>query len=64
MQLTAGYSAGQILGPLAVTPLLRDGYQQALVLAALVLRRGYPDQPGVTARDARRAAPARPRARR
>ncbi|NJP96066.1 YbfB/YjiJ family MFS transporter [Nonomuraea sp. FMUSA5-5] len=72
--LTAGYSAGQILGPLAVTPLLRDGYRQALVLAAavvltaalaaLVLRRGYPDQPGVTVRDARRAAPARPRARR
>lgn len=35
--LTAGYSVGQILGPLAVAPLLRHGYQQALVLAALVV---------------------------
>jgi MFS family permease len=50
--LTAGYSAGQILGPLVVTPLLRHGYQQALVLsavivlaaaaAAAVLRIGFP----------------------
>lgn len=35
--LTAGYSVGQILGPLAVTPLLRNGYQQALVVAAVVI---------------------------
>ncbi|WUD76661.1 YbfB/YjiJ family MFS transporter [Streptomyces sp. NBC_00510] len=35
--LTAGYSVGQILGPLAVAPLLHHGYQQALVLAALVV---------------------------
>lgn len=35
--LTAGYSVGQILGPLAVEPLLRHGYRQALVLAALVV---------------------------
>ncbi|SEP07142.1 Uncharacterised MFS-type transporter YbfB, partial [Actinacidiphila rubida] len=28
--LTAGYSVGQILGPLAVTPLLHHGYHQAL----------------------------------
>lgn len=35
--LTAGYSVGQILGPLVVTPLLRHGYQQALILAALVV---------------------------
>lgn len=35
--LTAGYSVGQILGPVAVAPLLRHGYQQALVLAALVV---------------------------
>ncbi|MFD5329787.1 YbfB/YjiJ family MFS transporter, partial [Streptomyces sp. NPDC127092] len=27
--LTTGYSVGQILGPLAVTPLLHDGYHQA-----------------------------------
>ncbi|MEU1622226.1 YbfB/YjiJ family MFS transporter [Streptomyces sp. NPDC005722] len=58
--LTAGYSVGQILGPLAVEPLLRHGYRQALVLAALVvlaaaaaafaLRIGFPhrmDPPGV-----------------
>ncbi|MFF3874237.1 YbfB/YjiJ family MFS transporter [Streptomyces sp. NPDC001978] len=35
--LTAGYSVGQILGPLAVTPLLRHGYHQALLLAAAVV---------------------------
>jgi MFS family permease len=35
--LTAGYSAGQIIGPVAVTPLLRHGFQYALVAAALVV---------------------------
>ncbi|MFG3296284.1 YbfB/YjiJ family MFS transporter [Streptomyces sp. NPDC048179] len=50
--LTAGYSVGQILGPLVVAPLLRHGYHQALLLAALavlaaaaaaaVLRIGFP----------------------
>ncbi|XHM96180.1 YbfB/YjiJ family MFS transporter [Peterkaempfera sp. SMS 1(5)a] len=50
--LTAGYSVGQILGPLVATPLLHHGYQQALVLAscivlaaavaAVVLRAGFP----------------------
>lgn len=35
--LTAGYSTGQILGPLVVTPLLRHGYHQALLLAAVVV---------------------------
>ncbi|MFF4702729.1 YbfB/YjiJ family MFS transporter [Streptomyces sp. NPDC001288] len=35
--LTAGYSVGQILGPLAVAPLLRHGYHQALLLAAAVV---------------------------
>ncbi len=50
--LTAGYSVGQILGPLVVTPLLRHGYHQALILASLIvlaaavaaaaLRIGYP----------------------
>ncbi len=35
--LTAGYSVGQILGPLLVTPLLHHGYHQALLLAALVV---------------------------
>jgi MFS family permease len=50
--LTTGYSVGQIAGPLVVTPLLRHGYHQALLFAAVVvlagavaagvLRVGYP----------------------
>jgi predicted MFS family arabinose efflux permease len=50
--LTAGYSVGQILGPLVVTPLLHHGYHQALLLAtavvlaaasaSVVLRSGFP----------------------
>ncbi|MFJ4200334.1 YbfB/YjiJ family MFS transporter [Streptomyces sviceus] len=35
--LTAGYSVGQILGPLIVAPLLRHGYHRALLPAALVV---------------------------
>jgi MFS family permease len=35
--LTVGYSVGQILGPLAVTPLLHHGYHLALLLAAVVI---------------------------
>lgn len=35
--LTAGYSVGQILGPLVVAPLLDHGYRQALILAAVVV---------------------------
>ncbi|MFD8214307.1 YbfB/YjiJ family MFS transporter [Streptomyces sp. NPDC059697] len=35
--LTAGYSVGQILGPLVAAPLLHHGYRQALVLAASVV---------------------------
>lgn len=35
--LTAGYSVGQILGPLLAAPLLHDGYRPALLLAALVV---------------------------
>jgi MFS family permease len=35
--LTAGYSVGQILGPLVATPLLHHGYHQALLLAAGVV---------------------------
>ena len=35
--LTAGYSVGQIVGPVAVTPMLRHGFQYALVAAALVV---------------------------
>ena len=33
--LTAGCPAGQIVGPVAVTPLLRHGFQYALIAAAL-----------------------------
>ncbi|MFS4092080.1 YbfB/YjiJ family MFS transporter [Streptomyces sp. AF1A] len=50
--LTAGYSVGQILGPLVATPLLHHGYHQALLLAAgivlasalaaFALRAGFP----------------------
>jgi hypothetical protein len=32
--LTTGYSIGQIVGPLVVTPLLHDGYHLALLIAA------------------------------
>lgn len=35
--LTAGYSVGQILGPVVVAPLLRDGFRTAMVVAALVV---------------------------
>ena len=35
--LTAGYSVGQIVGPVAVAPLLRHGFQYALIAAALVV---------------------------
>jgi MFS family permease len=55
--LTAGYSAGQIVGPLIVTPLLHHGYQGALILAAAIvlaaaiaaafLRIGFPGSPPI-----------------
>jgi MFS family permease len=35
--LTAGYSAGQILGPLVAAPLLHHGYHLALLLGALIV---------------------------
>ncbi|WP_432101318.1 YbfB/YjiJ family MFS transporter [Streptomyces sp. WAC 04229] len=35
--LTTGYSLGQILGPLAVTPLLSGGYRTALIIGAAVI---------------------------
>ncbi|MFJ8504337.1 YbfB/YjiJ family MFS transporter [Streptomyces avermitilis] len=69
--LTAGYSVGQILGPLVVTPLLRHGYHQALLLAAsvvlaaalaaAVLRIGFPHHAGAARPTApgRQTAPAR-----
>ncbi len=54
--LTTGYSTGQILGPLVVTPLLAHGYRVALLVgaavvlaaaaAAAVLRIGFPHRVG------------------
>ncbi|MFI5696741.1 YbfB/YjiJ family MFS transporter [Kribbella sp. NPDC051586] len=35
--LTTGYSLGQIIGPLAVSPLLHNGYHQALLVSAGVV---------------------------
>lgn len=35
--LTTGYSAGQVAGPLPVTPFLRDGYRTALLIGAAVV---------------------------
>jgi MFS family permease len=35
--LTVGYSVGQILGPIIVTPLLHHGYHLALLVAAVVI---------------------------
>jgi predicted MFS family arabinose efflux permease len=38
--LTAGYSVGQILGPLVVKPLLAGGYRDALLVAAAIVMAG------------------------
>jgi hypothetical protein len=35
--LTSGYSVGQIVGPVAVTPMLAHGFQLALIAAAVVV---------------------------
>jgi predicted N-acetyltransferase YhbS len=35
--LTAGDSAGQIIGPVAVSPLLRHGFEPALIVGSLVV---------------------------
>lgn len=35
--LTAGYSAGQIAGPILVTPLLHNGFHEALLAGAIVV---------------------------
>ncbi|MFI2206673.1 YbfB/YjiJ family MFS transporter [Streptomyces sp. NPDC020192] len=65
--LTAGYSVGQILGPLVAAPLLRHGYHQALILAsavvlaaalaALILRIGFPHHMPTPGHPARRSEP-------
>jgi predicted MFS family arabinose efflux permease len=38
--LTAGYSIGQIIGPLVVKPLLHDGYHDALLVGAAIVLAG------------------------
>jgi predicted MFS family arabinose efflux permease len=38
--LTAGYSVGQILGPLVVKPLLHDGYHGALLVGSAIVLAG------------------------
>jgi MFS family permease len=35
--LTAAYSVGQIVGPLLVTPLLHNGFRQALIVSAVIV---------------------------
>jgi MFS family permease len=35
--LTAGYGVGQIVGPLIVTPLVRNGYHEALLVGAFIV---------------------------
>jgi hypothetical protein len=35
--LTAGYGIGQVVGPLAVTPLLSGGYRPALLVSAAIV---------------------------
>jgi len=61
--LTTGYSAGQILGPQIVRPLLHNGYHAALLvgsavvlaaaLAAAALRVGFPHRVGVAVEPSR-----------
>jgi predicted MFS family arabinose efflux permease len=63
--LTLGYSVGQMLGPLVVTPLLDGGYRPALAvsagivgasaLAAAVLRVGFPHHLGALPRSLQRS---------
>jgi MFS family permease len=67
--LTTGYSTGQILGPLLVTPLLHGGYRAALLVgagvvlaaaaAAAVLRIGFPHRVGGMVEPSRAADRAR-----
>jgi MFS family permease len=48
--LTTGYSVGQILGPLIVTPLLHDGYRVALLVAAGIVLAGAATAAGLQVR--------------
>jgi hypothetical protein len=56
--LTAGYSAGQIIGPLVASPLLHNGYDHALLLAAGIVALAAITAPAPPSR--RRAASRRP----
>ena len=68
--LTTGYSIGQILGPLVVTPLLHNGYHQALLigagvvlaasLAAATLSIRFPHRVGVMVEPSRQPTASRP----
>ncbi|MET9226372.1 YbfB/YjiJ family MFS transporter [Lentzea sp. NPDC003310] len=57
--LTAGYSAGQIAGPLLAAPLLHNGYHHALLLAAGIVALAAITAAAPLSR--RRAAPRTPR---
>jgi MFS family permease len=66
--LTTGYSIGQILGPLVVTPLLHNGYHVALLVGAVIvlaaavaaaaLRVSFPHRVGVMVEPSRQRDPA------
>ncbi|GHH30556.1 MFS transporter [Lentzea cavernae] len=64
--LTAGYSAGQVLGPLLATPLLHNGYNHALLLAAAIVALAAvtapapPSRRRLASRTPRRSPPAAP----
>ncbi|MGI5507030.1 YbfB/YjiJ family MFS transporter [Lentzea sp. CA-135723] len=64
--LTAGYSAGQIVGPLLAAPLLATGYDQALLLAAAIVAAAAvtalapPSRRLAVSRRPRRTAPGAP----
>jgi hypothetical protein len=68
--LTVGYSLGQIVGPLAVTPLIKHDYHAALAVAATVVlaaagvafwaRGGFPANPRASSSGAEIAEAAGP----
>jgi hypothetical protein len=54
--LTTGYGAGQILGPVIVTPLLHDGYRVALLVGAGIVLGGAITAAGLQIRRPRSRA--------
>ncbi|MFF7651758.1 YbfB/YjiJ family MFS transporter [Streptomyces sp. NPDC007983] len=60
--LTAGYSAGQILGPLLAAPLLNHGYNQALLLGSVMVALAGAAAAAVRVRFPHHLAPAAPTA--